>query len=1083
MRRQCCAECSRDEDGPQTAPADPSHTAEPAPGCAAGNQELQRLARAGQAFGVPVGAADDPAERAADEAAALVADGEPVRRSPSGSGATVGGSGGGTGTAAGGASAAGAAPSAVAQALGAPGRALDTGTRVGLERGFGADFSAVRVHDGAAADQAAAAIGADAFTLGHDVVFATGRYAPGTPDGRRLLAHELTHVLQQRTGPGPVRRQTALGPAPPALTWPPFLGPTTLAGTGLPAPVRQSPAPAGQPAAPPTPETSLSTDVCLVNAEALTNEALVLQTNRVKTYLAARKRGKDDYYAYANLGRRLDDERRRRARLGHVYLTGDADQFPTAAYRLKQLGDQMYVFRFDAGQLRGMPGQLDGYVVTLSQFGKALSDLGIPQVDLGAYFATQPTTDPLRLLMPPRPAPPPVLLGGYGEPEEQDWGGPPLSSGLVPTALRGGRVYLSPFDMGAPTILSNPLNIDLTKPGSRIGALSNIRGALAELSYQRGSLSSMAAQRSLNDLKQNFEVYDYRSRFTGRLTSVTSTMPTPGPVTGPRPVGPIDTTPRFATYELKLAIALGAREQAKLGTATAELNLEYGTSLTPAEVAERGYLAVNSDHVELVRDRLRSSITQSPADYAEHIDTVLRAKSIELVRADGSKVWVGSWNELQAALPTLTPAGSQAAVGDAAELVARRVISNWRTTAEQVRLATFWEYTRGLGLSEKQYRARVPPELVASMAQGGTMPAAWQAGLRGGVVQGGIGTALDAYRMWTDPYERAPLAVPWELESRAALQFAGGWASSTAETAIVAAAHESLLAQSGLWASSLRGGARLVGGVGPAIVIAPAVTAGTMALDEAFTDAYYTRVDYAAAATRSAAAGVGGALAAGAYFALAGSAAGPVGTLVGLAVGTVGYLIVDRVFGQDIEDSTRLALGEGGCPRPAVLNLPDPSRGFCFAAGTRIWMADGSRRPIERVRRGDRVLALDVVTREPRAEVVERTVAHPAVPVLALRFADGTLLRTTSGHPLFNGTSWVAAGTLSVGDTVLACVERIPAAVTPSGAPAPAVPAVELRDHRVLAVMVEPEEQVYDLSVSGTHTFVAENVVAHNKYL
>lgn len=69
-----------------------------------------------------------------------------------------------------------------------------------FEGRFGTDFADVRVHTGARADAAATSIGARAYTIGSDVAFAAGNYDPGTPDGRVLLAHELTHVLQQRRG-------------------------------------------------------------------------------------------------------------------------------------------------------------------------------------------------------------------------------------------------------------------------------------------------------------------------------------------------------------------------------------------------------------------------------------------------------------------------------------------------------------------------------------------------------------------------------------------------------------------------------------------------------------------------------------------------------------------------------------------------------------------------------------------------------------------------------------------------------------------------------------------------------------------
>lgn len=93
-------------------------------------------------------------------------------------------------------------PSALVDtAVRGPSRGLDPPTRAFMESHLGHDFSAVRIHDGPAADRSARAVAADAYTVGGDVVFAAGRYSPGTEAGRRTLAHELTHVVQQRTGP------------------------------------------------------------------------------------------------------------------------------------------------------------------------------------------------------------------------------------------------------------------------------------------------------------------------------------------------------------------------------------------------------------------------------------------------------------------------------------------------------------------------------------------------------------------------------------------------------------------------------------------------------------------------------------------------------------------------------------------------------------------------------------------------------------------------------------------------------------------------------------------------------------------
>ena len=81
------------------------------------------------------------------------------------------------------------------------GTPLDSPIRTAMEEHLSADLSGVRIHTDGAADTSARSVGADAYTVGSDVVFAAGRYAPDTPVGQRMLAHELTHVVQQRSGP------------------------------------------------------------------------------------------------------------------------------------------------------------------------------------------------------------------------------------------------------------------------------------------------------------------------------------------------------------------------------------------------------------------------------------------------------------------------------------------------------------------------------------------------------------------------------------------------------------------------------------------------------------------------------------------------------------------------------------------------------------------------------------------------------------------------------------------------------------------------------------------------------------------
>jgi len=104
----------------------------------------------------------------------------------------------------------GEAPGIVHEALQAPGQPLDAAARAYFELRFGRDFSEVRVHADAKAAEAAMAVNALAYTVGTDVVFAAGRYSPGSGEGRRLLAHELSHVAQQAQVQVPrVQRQVA----------------------------------------------------------------------------------------------------------------------------------------------------------------------------------------------------------------------------------------------------------------------------------------------------------------------------------------------------------------------------------------------------------------------------------------------------------------------------------------------------------------------------------------------------------------------------------------------------------------------------------------------------------------------------------------------------------------------------------------------------------------------------------------------------------------------------------------------------------------------------------------------------------
>lgn len=145
-----------------------------------------------------IGAHDDPLERQADLAAEAAL--APAMSAADGGRALL------QRDAAANAAGLHSAPDSVEQTLSAPGAALPAAVRRDFETRFGHDFSRVRVHADAAAAASAEAVGARAYTVGRHLVFAAGEFAPASALGRRLLAHELAHVVQQGEAAPVLRR-------------------------------------------------------------------------------------------------------------------------------------------------------------------------------------------------------------------------------------------------------------------------------------------------------------------------------------------------------------------------------------------------------------------------------------------------------------------------------------------------------------------------------------------------------------------------------------------------------------------------------------------------------------------------------------------------------------------------------------------------------------------------------------------------------------------------------------------------------------------------------------------------------------
>ncbi|MCG3114423.1 MAG: DUF4157 domain-containing protein [Candidatus Manganitrophus sp. SA1] len=166
-----------------------------------GNQAVQRLLQTNEAppqiqlkrtVSTPGDRSEQEADRAADQVMRAESPPEPFQTAPvreDHTGETT-------------------APSSIREAISSPGRPLDAATRGWMASRFGEDFAHVRVHTDDRAAVSARTLGARAYTVGSDLVFEADEYAPATAEGKRLLAHELAHVVQQRaSGDHRIQRQ------------------------------------------------------------------------------------------------------------------------------------------------------------------------------------------------------------------------------------------------------------------------------------------------------------------------------------------------------------------------------------------------------------------------------------------------------------------------------------------------------------------------------------------------------------------------------------------------------------------------------------------------------------------------------------------------------------------------------------------------------------------------------------------------------------------------------------------------------------------------------------------------------------
>ena len=854
---------------------------------------------------VAIGRPGDRAEREADQMAAAVMRGDRAGSPTAGAGllqrecAACGGDGSGSGSdSRNNNDSAPAGTMDSIRAMRGGGRPLPGALRRDFEPRFGADFTGVRVHAGAAAASAAHALDARAFALGNDVFFGAQQFDPGSGSGRHLLAHELSHVLQNdgslhRQPTGPVE-YTVLEPGP-----------------------------------------------CEVDSPSLSNAGLLLQLNRARVYLHQHARGDGTFYDHANLLRRLLAERRRRIAGGQVWLATPGLLEPPATLKMLMPSGplQLAVLELPGTALAGAYQPSAGTVLTDAQFARFLASRGIPTVDPqqlladGAPGATAGTGVPVSTVTLP-------ALPGFGARYAVSASADDLMSQVFGGRMPGVFVTPMPSPLGG---LGGPGADPFLAPAGG-GFAPHMAGAAEQLDALRrapGGVTEDGPERVYlprrPELGPTVMVYDpsaagglFGSGPVGVGALGTSVRPgwgLPGGSTGFMWEGSHVTdlalgSGGMSTRGFRADLPLHAESSFRGPSSGATTRLNVGVPGSYANDALFPYLGAMPSPDHWPGGAMAIMTTEGRPASA---DALIRLMAAATAANEGGTYRFST-------PPTLRSDGSpSAAYANATELAAAEGVGNWcglggRNCINQV--ADIHEtaagglplrYTRADGTvvdlrlpenasarNMSEFMLTVPDEVLAAhgMQRVDLGRAAWRRvgvsgatgvgmSLLGDAWRAGHGESLDGWQVAGD------MAVGGS--SSAVSMVAEDYFSNSLTNRMVTAGVAP--AGAGVW-----GRAGAAGGV--AVVVAPITTMLSMA----FSDEDYTYIDYAARGTRSgvAAAG-GGALAAGVVGAVWGSEVPLLGNAVGFVVGFGGYFLVDWIVGDEVEEGVRDALGEYGC--------------------------------------------------------------------------------------------------------------------------------------------------------------------------
>jgi hypothetical protein len=831
-------------------------------------------------------------------------------------------------------------PTPIRQTLQSAGNPLSSSLRQDMEARFGQDFTQVRIHSDAHAEASAQALEAQAYTHGRHIVFGKGQFQPQTRQGRLLLAHELTHVVQQAT--------------------------TSQAGASI---HRQH--------APDSASTASAADAaaqvagpCGVVASTLSNEGLLSQLNRARLYLSQHDRTEEGiWYDYANLLRRLSAERRRRIRSGQVWLAQPGLlHVPEELYAI-EAGDatQIVVRRVPGATVVGAFSPDSITYLVQSQFEQFLARHNVPVVDAASYFASLDPNSPMAATIGLSPATRRTMAMPMSSPFEMPnalgflppWSPAldPLAGGMGATANPFGSPLLMPSPLGTPrfgtalgttpsfagsityTPESDELLRDVRSAPSSIsssGPERVFRPALGSpsprapgdaspfvmptgmagspdgtgglgflgrpgIGLANGTTGIMWEGSHVVDVSVlNDRMFSRGFRAGGLLHGTDAVTPRTG---RPRAILNVGTPGSYANDFL---FGYGGEVWGR-GPMASE---RWGANGSVMIVRQDGTPLEAAQLIELmVRERAGMAGTEyrySPPPAPEPLGPGASAEEIrryETRRAKYEAVISAANQEAQRrGLPAFCPAGGHNCINVPADIHRTALggvdLTFTRTDGTVVNLADP-AHASAANMSEfmNQPDSFFEARGLRRVRVGSPM---W----RGVGMSAGLGAGMSlASDAW-----RASHGEDAHFVRDAAI---GGISSGIS---VVAEDFAYNVGTTGLVRMGLSGGtsstiSRFGASTGVAVIVAPAVTG----LEMAFDDQAYTSIDYSARMGRSGVSAGGGALASGVFFAIAGSEVPIAGNIAGFLIGVGGYYLTDATWGDDVEEGIRESMGEGGC--------------------------------------------------------------------------------------------------------------------------------------------------------------------------